>query len=196
MNQPKLSFLIAAFFVVCLFSVNDALAQTTPPKRISEPSFDVVLQTIVASNNSTEKATISQSLSNTVKKLKSDFPFSDFRLTSTSIQRVSNNGNIELKGVAYETDQDKNLPTFSEWSLNGLQNLLAEDGQEMIQIQNFRFGQRVPVRGINDSINYEPVGLTSRFGLMKNTPTVVGSVTTSKPDEMMFLILTVKSAEK
>ena len=196
MNQPKRIFLIAAFCAVNFFSLANAFAQTPLPKRTPEPSFEGVLQTVVASNNTAEKSAVPQMLSSIFKKLKSDFSFSEFRLVSTVMQRVSNNGSLEFKGVAYEANQDKNAPTFSEWSLSGLQNLFAEDGREMIQVQNFKFGQRVPVKGINDSVSYEPIGLTSRFSLPKNTPTVVGSLTTSKPDELMFLVLTVKTTEK
>ncbi len=195
MNQPKITFLIAAFFIVGLFGLTDSFAQTPSPKRVSEPSFDVVLQTVVASNNPTEKSVVSQSLAGIVKKLKSDFPFSDYRLTSTFMQRVSNNGNIELKSVSYEAQQDKNFPVFSEWAVSGFQNLTEENGREAIQIQNFRFGQRVPIV-TGGGVNYEQTGLSNRFSLPKNTPTVIGSLTTSKPDELMFLVLTVKSAEK
>ncbi len=195
MNQPKFNFLIAAFFAVCLFSLNNAFAQTPSPKRLSEPSFDVVLQTVVASNNSADKSAVAQSLAGIIKKLKSDFAFSDYRLTSTFMQRVSNNGNIELKSVSYEENQNKSFPVFSEWVLSGLQSLTDESGLETIQIQSFRFGQRVPVVA-NGGVNYEQTGLSNRFGLSKNTPTVVGSLTTSKPDELMFLILTVKPTDK
>lgn len=195
MNQPKKNFLIATFFIVCFSSFANTFAQTPPPKRLSEPSFDVVLQTVVASNNAADKSAVSQSLSSIVRKLKSDFPFSDYRLTSTFMQRVSNNGNIELKSVSYEAKQEKNFPVFSEWVVSGLQNLAEENGQETIQIQNFRFGQRVPIVA-NGGVNYEQTGLSNRFSLPKNTPTVVGSLTTANQDELMFLILTVKTAEK
>lgn len=195
MNQPKFNFLLAAFFAVCLFSLNNALAQTTVPKRQSEQSFDVVLQTVVASNNPADKSG-TQPIAAVVKKLKSDFSFSDYRLTSTFMQRVSNNGNVELKSVAYEEKQDKNFPVFSEWEVNGLQNLADENGQETIQIQRFRFGQRIPILNSSGTMGYESIGLSNRFSLQKNTPTVVGSITTAKPDELMFLILTVKQTEK
>lgn len=195
MNQSKFNFTLAAFFAVCFFSFNNAFAQTPAPKRLPEPSFDVVLQTVVASNNPADKSG-TQSIAAVIKKLKSDFAFSDYRLTSTFMQRVSNNGNLELKSVAYEEKQDKNFPVFSEWALNGLQNLADENGQETIQIQNFRFGQRIPILSSNGTMGYESIGLSNRFSLQKNTPTVVGSITTAKPDELMFLILTVKQTEK
>ena len=165
------------------------------PKLI-EPSFDVVLQTVVASKDTGSKSDIPSSLSNVVRRLKADFPFSAYRLSATYIQRVSNRGNFESKSVSYASEPNKNLAVFSEWSIAGVESLLDERGQDSIQIQSFRFGQRVPIVASNSTIVYEPVGLSTRFSLAKNTPTIIGSVTTSKPDELMFVILTVKSAEK
>jgi len=195
MNQPKKTFSYAAFFIICLLGLTASVAQT-PPNKQSEPSFDIVLQTVTASNDAVGKSELPTSLAGIVKKLKTDFPFSAYRLTSTYMQRVNNRGNLESKSVSYASEEDKNYPVFSDWSLNGVEFLLDEKGQETIQVQRFRFGQRVPVFNPSSAVNYESVGLTTEFGLVKNTPTVIGSVTTSKPDELMFLILTVKSAEK
>jgi hypothetical protein len=45
-------------------------------------------------------------------------------------------------------------------------------------------------------ISYESIGINnSRFSLQENEPTIVGSLATSKTDELMFLILTVKAVE-
>ncbi len=194
MTKLKFAFSIAAF--VLLLSLTDSFAQN-PLKTQAEPSFDVILQTVVASNNPIDKSDIPQTLSGVIKKLRADFPFSNYRLTSTYVQRVANLGNVEFKGVSNETNQnqDKNPATFSDWSLVGLENLLDEKGQATIQIQKFRFGQRVPII-VSSTVAYESVGFTTKFSLTKNVPTVVGSVTTAMPDELMFVILTVKSAEQ
>ncbi len=195
MKRFNVSVWIVVFAVVCFWSVPNAFAQTSPQKA-SEPSYEIVLQTVVASNNSDGKSNLSQNLSNIVKKLKSDFPYTDFRLSQTFMQRIANNGSLELKSVAYENNQSKTAPIFSVWSMQGLQNLADESAPETIQIRDFRFTQRVPVDGGNGAITYESVGLSNKFSLPKNTPTVVGSLTTNRPDELMFLILTVKSADK
>ena len=62
-------FFLAAFFIFCL-SLTNALAQT-PTSRQSEPSFDVILQTVVAANDG-GKSDVAPSLSGIIKKLKTD----------------------------------------------------------------------------------------------------------------------------
>ena len=191
MTQPKRIFLLAAFFVFC-FCLTDSFAQTSINK-LPEQSFDVILQTVVASNNTGDKSDVTTApLSGIVKKLKADFPFTNYRLTSTFIQRIGDKGGAYSKSVSYVTD--KNLAVFSEWVIDDLQSSIDDRGQESVSIRSFKFNQRIPILSLNN--NYEQLGLTAKFSVMKNTPTVVGSLTTSEPSELMFLILTVKSSEK
>jgi len=207
MTKPKIAFSIAAFFSVCLLNFVNCFAQTPPNRNQIEPSYEVILQTLVASNTANNKSDIPQTLSGAVKKLRANYLYSNYRLGATFYQRVANTGTIELKSVSNETipNQERNFSVFSEWTLNNLQTLPDAKGQNSIQFQSFRFGQRIPIitssvkdeNGITNSVvNYEQVGLTiQRCSLAENVPTVIGSLSTLKPDELMFLVLTVKSAE-
>ena len=100
--------------------------------------------------------------------------------------------------------KDNNAPVFSDWSLRNLRNLPTAAGRRTIQFERFNFGARVPiVSNVSGEggktapvVNYESTGITTtRFSLNENEPTLIGSLATSKPDELMFLILTIKSAE-
>ncbi|MBC7796367.1 MAG: hypothetical protein H7Z37_05815 [Pyrinomonadaceae bacterium] len=207
MTKTKIAFSIAAFFSVCLLSLTNAFAQTPPNRNQIEPSYEVVLQTLIASNIAGGKSDVPQNLSGAVKKLKTNYLYSNYRLGAIFYQRVANTGAIELKSVSSETipNQEGNFSIFSEWTFNNLQTLPDANGRNSIQFQNLRFGQRIPIvasRVIDASgrtnavVNYEQVGLTiQRCSLPENVPTVIGSVSTLKPDELMFLVLTVRSAE-
>ncbi len=202
MNKLKFLFSIAAFFFVCLLSFSTSFAQTET-KQQAEPVYEIVLQTVAASNNQSEKTVMSPSLTNVLKKLKADYSFTNYRLTSTYIQRIANTGGIEFKSVANEANQnqDNYAPIFSEWSLRDLHSFPNSKRQNAIEFQSFRFGQRVPIKTasyagesgkLSSVVNYEQIGLTlNRFGLTENTPTVIGSLSTAN-GEVMFLILTVK----
>jgi hypothetical protein len=205
MNKPKLIFSTATFLFVCLLSFTTSFAQT-PTKQQSESSYEVVLQVLIASNSAADKsAVVSQTLSNVVKKLKANYTFSNYRVASTYLQRVANTGDMQFKGISNEPNQNVYAPIFSEWMLGRLTNMPDSNGQNSISIQNFRFGQRVPVKTAtfrddngksNDVTNYESVGLTmQKLSLPINTPTTIGNLSTSKSDEMMFLVLTVKPVE-
>ena len=205
MNKPKTVFSIAAFFFVCLCGLTNSFAQN--PIKQAEPSYEVVLQVLIASDTATDKsAAVPQALSNVVKKLKTNYSFSNYRVASTYFQRVANTGDMQFKGVSNEPNQDIYAPVFSEWSFGQLINMPDSKGQNSISIQNFRFGQRVPVKTANFNgesgksnsvLNYEAVGLTmQKLSLPLNTPTTIGNLSASKPDEMMFLVLTIKPVEE
>ncbi len=195
MNKPKFIFSIAAFLFVCLFSLTNSFAQASNEPQ-AKTSYEVILQVITASNNASDKSSVPQTLSAVVKKLKNNYSFSNFRLDSTYLQRTS--GSIEFKSVSNTLSQNQEnfTPIFSDWSLVGIKSFPDVQGKNSIQFQSFRFGQRVPVKTSNGVVNYEQVGITLQsFGVSENVPTVVGSLSTAKPDELMFLVLTVKPAE-
>ncbi len=206
MSQSKFIFSAAKVLLVGLFCLSVSFAQSEDnqlPK--AEPSFDVIMQTIVASNSPSDKSALPQTLSGVVKKLKSTYPLSNYNLTSTYLQRVANTGNLELKNVSSQTYQDISSPIFSEWTLGQFLALPNAQGTNSIQIRNFRFNQKVPIKTLAGkdsegkptfSTVYESIGMTmQKISLSENVPTVIGSLTTSRPDEIMFLILTVKSVE-
>lgn len=207
MNKTKIAFTSFAFLIVCLLSSANSFAQSTTPKTQVEPSYEVVLQTLIASNLTNNKSDIPAALSGVVKKLKTNYSYQNYRLDSTFLQRVANTGTVEFQSVSREAlpNQERNFSIFSEWTLNGLQNLPDAKGQNSIQFQTFRFGQRIPVitstvkdanGTVNSNVSYEQVGLTiQKFSLAENTPTVIGSLSTLKPDELMFLVLTVRPAQ-
>jgi hypothetical protein len=207
MPKPNFIFSIAAVFLVCLTFSSNSFGQSQL-KQI-EPSFEVILQVLTASNGTGDKsvaAAVPQNLSNVIKKLKANYSFSNYRVSSTFFQRVANSGNLEFKGVSNEPNQDVYAPIFSEFTLGQLLALPDARGQNSISIQSFRFGQRVPVKTANYKdetgksnavLNYENVGLTmQKLALPLDTPTIIGNLSTSKSDELIFLILTVKPAEE
>ena len=192
MNKTKILFLIT---IICLLGLTNIFAQTeTPrPQPQAEPSYDVILNVITASNNAGGKTDVPQSLLNPVKKMKDYFSFKNYNLDSTYLQRTS--GNIEVKSVSNAGDQNQEsyLPIFFDWSLFGLKGF----PNNLIQFDRFRFGQRIPIRTSSGVFNYEQVGITlQKFSLPENTPTVVGSLSGSKADELVFLVLTVKSTQQ
>ncbi len=206
MSQCKFIFSVTKVLFISLFCISVSFAQPEDSQVAkAEPNFDVIMQTIIASNNSSDKSELPQTLSGVVKKLKSIYPLSNYNLTSTYLQRVANTGNLELKSVSSQTYQDISSPVFSEWTLGQFLTLPNTQGTNSIQLRGFRFNQKVPIKNFagNDaegkptfSTVYESIGMTmQKISLSENVPTVIGSLTTSRPNEIMFLILTVKSVE-
>jgi hypothetical protein len=201
MNKPK--FIFKLFLFLLVFSAANVFAQSDAKQPQAETCYEVVLQVLIASNDANAKNTVPATLANAVKKLKTLYAYSDYRVSATFLQRTSNN--VEYKSLLNDFNQnsDKAFPVFSDWQLRGLRNLPNSRGRNTLQFDVFHFGARVPViTGMRDDsgktalINYESIGITtSGFSLNESEPTIIGSLSTSKPDELMFLVLTVKQVE-
>lgn len=200
----KPNFILKAFLFLLTLSATNVFAQTDNKQPPADPCYEVVLQILIASNNAGDKTAVPPTLSNVIKKLKTNYNFSDYRLTTTFLQRTS--GSIEYKSLLNDSTQttERIYPAFSEWSLRFVRSAPNAQARNILQFDNFRFGMRVPiVSNFKDeggktmsSVNYESTGInTMRFSLNENEPTVIGSLATSKPDELMFLVLTVKAVE-
>src|SRR5215204_2903153 len=177
MNKPK--FLFKIFLFLFALSAANVFAQTDKTQPQADQCYEVILQILVASNNPSEKSPLPPTLSNIVKKLKTNYNFSDYRLTTTFLQRTSNS--IEYKSLMNDFTglKDNNAPVFSEWSLRSLRSLPTANGRTAIQFESFRFGARIPiVTGVRDEsgktapgIIYEAIGIsTTRFSINENEP--------------------------
>lgn len=198
MTKPNFIFKVFALSIFCFFSLSSVFAQTEP-KTSFEPSYEVMLQVLVGSNAPEQKNAAPGNLLAVTRGLRNRIPFANFNLTSTYFHRVANTGNLQIKNVSSidAGSTDAVTPIFSEWSIGQLKTLPSDAAsRNSIQITNFRFGQRIPIRVANGTVNYEQVGLSlEKLNLPENVPTVVGSLSAEKPDEMMFLVLTVRQTE-
>jgi hypothetical protein len=197
MKKPKF-FVFALLF---LFSLTNVFAQTEQEKNQIEPSYEIVLHVVVASGNPTEKGKLPPSLSGVIGKLKNDFSYSNYSLAATFLERMSASGVIGHTGVLNQLKQtNEEKIYFSDWGLSGLKAGKDEKGKDLVQFQAFNFGAKVPVvtaiGGKGDGVevvNYENIGIRiTRFNLPENTPTIIGSLSTPKTDEFIFLVLTVR----
>ena len=203
MNKPK--FIFKLFLFLAILGVTNSFAQTNTKPIQAEPCYEVMLQILTASNNAVEKNSLPTALSNIVKKLKTNYNFTDYRLTTTFLQRTSDS--IEYKSLLndFVQNQDKNMPVFLDWTMRNMRNMPNSQGRNVIQFESFRFGARIPIISGNSKdesgkslpiANYESIGITTtRVNLNENEPTLIGSLATAKPDELMFLVLTVKPVE-
>lgn len=201
MNRSRL---FTLFFLLCVLATA-SLAQAEAQPQI-DPSYDVSLQLLVGSNDATGKPELPASLSGITRQLKQNFPFNDYRISNMIIGRVSNGGSFEFKSISGISgrEADPETQSFLEWSMNRLTSAGMVGGKNAIQVQNFRFGAKVPVKvgstkegeATRSIYNYEPIGLTlGRVGLAANTPTLIGTLSLPRTDGTIFVIMTVRPAE-
>ena len=197
MDRPKLFLQTTILAFAALFLSVGAFAQSSP-RTVDEtqPGFEAVLHILVASNSTSAKGQVPASLSDTIRKLKGIYAFSDYRLLSTHFERVSSS--IETKSVLRDPSDDQfgAYPLFTEWSIGGL--TAPTDGRKgNLQMQVFRFNARVPVPMAAEgsprpAVGFESIGMTAqRVSVPEGVPTVIGSLSMGRPGETAILVLTV-----
>ena len=211
MTKPNFTFFtikIVVLFVLCCAASTVSFAQTETRGAQSEPSYEVVLQVLVGSNETGQKTAAPANLSAVTKKINNNFAFSNYRLSNTYISRAGNTGSIEYKSYSNDFGQipERDTPVFLDWSFVGLKNAPGTGKQNAVHIQSFRFGARVPVKTgsfkdeagkISSVVNYENIGLTlQKISVPENTATLIGTLPTTKIGETIFLVLTVKPVEE
>lgn len=194
--------LFVSIFVLAMAVV--VVAQPEPPRL--EPSYEVSLQLLIGSNDATARGEVPKNLTAVSSKLKNSFSFTNYRLASTLLGRVSNTGDFSYKSLAnvFGQELDPKSGTFLEWSMANFRKLPSATGQGF-QAHGFRFGARVPVTTgtfqdntgkTNPVINYESIGLNFvKVGVPENVPTLIGTLTLPGANGTIFLVMTVRSAD-
>ena len=200
MNQSKTIF--KTLFVFSLIAACSAFMYG----QQYEPSYNVSLNLVIGSNDGATRAELPADLATVSRQLKSSFTFSNYRLASTLLGRISNTGNYSYKSSSnvFGAESSAATQTFIEWSINNFRVTPNGKGQNGFQTQGLRFGARVPVlmnvpggpEKTAPVYNYESIGLDlNKVGLPENTPTLIGTLNLPGAGGTIFLIMTVKSAD-
>ena len=188
-------------------------APGTSSARRDDSNHDVHLYTVVGSNDAARKGALPQFMDGVSKQLKSSLPFESYRLASTHIYRVKDGGGVEVRGVSMTPltlapTGTSNSATFFQFKLDRVRAEKNQAGQSFIEVRGFRFSQRVPVvtgsvrnssSGGGDAtsspvIHYEDTGISTDLNVRDGEPALVSTITTSRPDDVLFLVLLIKRA--
>ncbi len=183
-------------------------AEVSASAKSIEINYEIQLYLLVASNTSAERNNLPRALDGVVRQLKATLPFNTYRLTTTFLSRVGNGSNLEVKGIVggspFATAASA-VPTFYEFTLTNVRMVTDTDGQQLVRISAFRFGQRVPVQTSTTRaegsttgfpvIQYEPTGITTQVSLHEGTPAIIGTSPTGQSDELFVLAASIKRTD-
>lgn len=202
MNRNKI---LTFFFVaaVVVFAGRFSFGQETAKPGIRDGNYEAMLYVVLGSNDTAPGSELPKSISGVTRQLRDHFTFNSYRLLNTYVGRVANNGSLEYKSIASLQDSDRELdsPSFLEWNLVNLRSGDSPAGGDLLVMQAFRFGARVPVRLVsmgeggksNTVANYENVGLNvNRLGITQNSPTLIGTISLPRTTGTVFLVLSVR----
>ncbi|MFT3744971.1 MAG: hypothetical protein QM785_11850 [Pyrinomonadaceae bacterium] len=172
----------------------------------ADSNYEVTLQVLMGSNDGSAKGSLPGNLSAVSQQLRSKVGYSNFRLAGTIIGRMAVKGSFEYKSYSDMFGQDPKFRTFLEVNLVNLKNNISDKASSGVDLDALRFGANVPVvvgyrrddSGKDQpSVNYERIGLSlGKLGLPENSPTLVGTLDLPNGNEMIFLVVTVKTLDR
>lgn len=217
MNLPKTSngILLVTLFVL-LFGGGQVLAQgpsdspqqsVQADKKDDETNLDTQLYMLIGSNQDADEAKLPASLESVIKQLRASLPFKNYRLSTTLINRVRNEGHFNLRWqmIAPGSSGGTLTPSFNEFRVNGVKLVRDASGQQLVRMDGFTFGARVPIQtGMTSSstatstatINYESTGLNTDISMREGEPVIVGTLNVGPSGDAIILVLSARRTQK
>ena len=188
---------VAVSTLVVVLGLCFSIAAQQPPAP--DTNYDIMLQLVIGSNEPTAKTDLPANLAPVTSQMRSNFGFANYRLASTFVGRIANNGAFQYDSVANIEGKDlsSSVPTFLDWSLA---DLAMVPGTRNLRAQSFKFGARVPV-AVGDAargqaVNYEHIGVSLvRMGLNQNVPTLIGTLHLPGTSGTIFLVMTIRPTD-
>ena len=178
-------------------------------KQEDETNLDTQLYLLVATNQDVDDAKLPAALEGVVKQLRTSLPFKNYRLAATLINRVKNDGRLNLKwigGPLVPSGAVSNTtPSFNEFRVNNVKLVMNSANQWVVRMEGFGFGVRIPIittstvasnGPIAPIINYESTGLNTDISMREGEAVVVGTLNIGPSGDAIILVMSAKSTNK
>lgn len=213
-------FLSAMLLTLCLLAavVNVQAQDSNAPKttqkqaetKDDETNLETQLYLIVGTNADVPDAKLPATLDTVVKQLRATLPFKNYRLAATMINRVRNEGRLDLSWIggpmtlAAAPGPALN-PSFSNFVIRQVKLVPASDGQQIVQMHGFNFGARIPIQvsgaiaangAVAPTINYERTGVATDVSMREGEPVIVGTLNIGPSGDAIILVVSAKRTQK
>jgi hypothetical protein len=175
----------------------------------AETNLDTQLYLIVGTNQDVVESKLPASLDPVVKQLRATLPFKNYRLAATLLNRVKNEAKVELSwisGPLASSAANANLtPSFSQFKVRQVKLVRNSEGQQMVQMQGFNFGARIPIQtsgaiAANGAVapvwNYENTGLATDISMRESEPVIVGTLNVGPSGDAIILVVSARRTQK
>lgn len=203
--------LLALLFAVVLSSGPTVFAQTqTQAESNDEINLDTQLYLIVATNQDVPDPKLPASLDNVVKQMHATLPFKNYRLAATLLNRVKNEGRLDLSWIggplASNAAAASTLtPSFSQFKVRTVKLVRSSEGQPMVQLAGFSYGARIPIQtngaiaangAVMPTVNYENTGLATDISVRESEPVIVGTLNVGPSGDAIILVVSAKRTNR
>lgn len=207
MHRKVLSLILLTLFLVC--GAQAQSTQTQTETKDDETNLDTHLYLIVGTNQDVADSKLPSSLDPVIKQLRATLPFKNYRLAATLINRVKNEGRLDLSWIGGPLASTMGAatattPSFSQFKVRQVK-LVQSEGQSVVQMLGFNFGARIPIQGVggiaaNGSLvptfNYENTGISTDISMREAEPVIVGTLNAGPSGDAIILVVSARRTTK
>jgi hypothetical protein len=182
--------------------------QAQAQAQTDETNFETQLYLIVGTNSDVTDSKIPTALDGVMRQLRSTLPYKNYRLATTLINRVKNEGRLDVNSISgpfVPVTTSQNIPqtTPSQFKIRQVK-LVRENGQPLVQMSGFYFNSRLaipvgsPVASATPAppaFNYESAVLSTDISLREDEPVVVGTLNTGPSGDAIILVVSAKRTQ-
>lgn len=202
-------------FLVLTFAISNqqVFAQSSQPAqretKEDETNLDTQLYLVIATNQEVDDGKLPAALDPVIKQLRASLPFKNYRLAATLINRVKNDGRLNLQWVGgpllAASAASNSTPSFNEFHINRVKLATDASGREVVRMEGFRFGAKIPIQtgtalASNSPaapiINYEPTGLNTDISMREGEPVIVGTLNVGPSGDAIILVISARRSSK
>jgi len=210
--QRVLSALVAVLMVALLIVVTSTSSNAQEPKQNDstedQTNLDTQLYLIVATNQSVADEKLPASLDQVVKQLRATLPFKSYRLAATLLNRVKNDGRLDLSWIgapliSAQSEVSPLTPSFSSFKIRVVKLAKNTAGDTVVQMAGFNFGARFPIQTMSVAstnavpvINYENTGLQTDISMREGEPVIVGTLNVGPSGDALILVVSAKRTSR
>ena len=198
---------VLCLILLTLFLVGGAQAQSTQTETNDDTNLETQLYMILGTNQDVSDSKIPNSLDPVLKQLRSTLPFKNYRLAGTLINRVKNEGKLELGWISAPLTSvtDAAQPTTrSSFRMRQIKLARNSEGQSMVQVAGFNFQASIPVQSVAVAantppppiFNYEGASLSTDISMREGEPVIVGTLNVGPTGDAIILVLAAKRTTK
>lgn len=208
MHRSALSLFL---LTLCLLAAGLSVQAQTPAQaevKEDDTNLETQLYMILGTNQEVADSKIPASLDPVIKQLRATLPFKNYRLAATLVNRVKNEGRLELGwvGAPLTAATDNSQPTTrSQFRMRQIKLARNSEGQSTVQIVGFYFGASIPlpVAGATAAnnpappvFNYEGTSLSTDISMREAEPVIVGTLNVGPSGDAIILVLSAKRTPK
>ena len=178
-------------------------------KQEDETNLDTQLYLLVATNQDVDDTKLPAALDPVIRQLRASLPFKNYRLAATLLNRVKNDGRLNLKWIGGPLVPSgavsATTPSFNEFKIVGVKLVKDAAGQQLVRMDGFGFGVRIPIITASTVasngpmapiINYESTGLNTDISMREGEPVVVGTLNIGPSGDAIILVMSAKRTNK